>query len=139
MIGRKRAEEALRASEARYKALREDNPFVYFTPDEQGMVISVNSCGRNIHREQEYEARQAIARLTAREREVLQALADGLDGREIAERLGISIPIERNHVSAPSPSWGCIRSCMRWPSPCATTWCRYVEHRCWRRSTTTTL
>ena len=52
----------------------------------------------SFYRAQEYEARQAIARLTAREREVLQALADGLDGREIAKRLGICIPTERNHV-----------------------------------------
>ena len=51
-------------------------------------------------REHEYESRQAIAQLTPREREVLQALAEGLDGPEIAKRLGISIPTERNHVAS---------------------------------------
>ena len=51
-------------------------------------------------REQEYEARQAIARLTPREKQVLDALADGLDGKEIAERLQVSIPTERNHMAS---------------------------------------
>lgn len=51
-------------------------------------------------REQEYGARQAIARLTSREKEVLQALAEGLDSREIAERLSISVRTERNHMSS---------------------------------------
>jgi PAS domain S-box-containing protein len=51
-------------------------------------------------REQEHEAREAIARLTPREKEVLNALADGLDGKEIAERLHISLPTERNHMAS---------------------------------------
>ena len=51
-------------------------------------------------REQEHEAREAIARLTPREKEVLNALADGLDGKEIAERLHISLLTERNHMSS---------------------------------------
>lgn len=51
-------------------------------------------------REHEYESRQAIAQLTPREREVLQALAEGLDGPEIARRLRISIPTERNHMAS---------------------------------------
>ncbi|HEX2412730.1 MAG TPA: response regulator, partial [Solirubrobacteraceae bacterium] len=50
-------------------------------------------------RAQEREDRQAIAGLTPREREVLKALAAGLDGQTIAERLGISIRTERNHVA----------------------------------------
>ncbi len=50
-------------------------------------------------REQEHEARQAIARLTTREKEVLRALAEGLDGKEIAERLHISNKTERNHMA----------------------------------------
>lgn len=50
--------------------------------------------------EREYEARQAIARLTPREREVLQTLAEGLDTQEIAERLNISVVTERNHVAS---------------------------------------
>jgi PAS domain S-box-containing protein len=52
------------------------------------------------HREQEQEARQAIAQLTPREKEVLQALADGLDGKQIAEQLHISVQTERNHVTS---------------------------------------
>ncbi len=51
-------------------------------------------------REQEHEARQAIAQLTPREKEVLQAFADGLDSQEIANRLGISLQTERNHASS---------------------------------------
>jgi PAS domain S-box-containing protein len=51
-------------------------------------------------REEEYEARQAIAQLTSREREVLQALAQGLDSKEIAERLHISAKTETNHMTS---------------------------------------
>jgi DNA-binding NarL/FixJ family response regulator len=50
------------------------------------------------HREQEQEAHQAIAQLTPREKEVLQALAEGLESKQIAERLHISVLTERNHV-----------------------------------------
>ena len=50
-------------------------------------------------REQEHEARQTIAQLTSREREVLKTLAEGLDGQEIAERLNISLRTERNHMA----------------------------------------
>jgi len=42
---RKRAEEALRKSEERYKSLYEDNPFMYFTVDVRGTVLSVNRSG----------------------------------------------------------------------------------------------
>lgn len=51
-------------------------------------------------RDQEQEARQAIAQLTPREKEVLQALAEGLDSKEIAQRLNISTVTERNHVAS---------------------------------------
>jgi len=50
-------------------------------------------------RETEYEARQTVALLTPREKEVLQALADGLDSKESAERLNISVETERNHMA----------------------------------------
>lgn len=50
-------------------------------------------------RAQEDEDRQAIASLTPREREVLRALAAGLDGQAIADRLGVSVRTERNHVA----------------------------------------
>jgi DNA-binding NarL/FixJ family response regulator/signal transduction histidine kinase len=51
-------------------------------------------------REEEYEARKAIEKLTSREIEVLQALAEGLDSAGIAERLNISIRTERNHMAS---------------------------------------
>jgi DNA-binding NarL/FixJ family response regulator/signal transduction histidine kinase len=50
--------------------------------------------------EQDRQHRAAITRLTPREREVLQALADGLDSRQIADGLGISVRTERNHVAS---------------------------------------
>ena len=51
-------------------------------------------------REEEWEARQAMARLTPRELEVLQALAEGLDSEGIARRLNIGVRTERNHVAS---------------------------------------
>ncbi len=42
---RKQAEEALRASEERYRALYRDNPSMFFTLDSEGMIISVNTFG----------------------------------------------------------------------------------------------
>ncbi len=42
---RKHAEEVLRQSEERYRALYEDNPSMYFTMDAQGTVLSVNRFG----------------------------------------------------------------------------------------------
>jgi PAS domain S-box-containing protein len=51
-------------------------------------------------RDQEYKANQVIAQLTTREKEVLQVLAEGLDSKEIAERLHISSKTEANHMSS---------------------------------------
>ena len=51
-------------------------------------------------REREHDDRHAIARLTPREREVLQLLAEGLDSQGIADRLHITIHTERNHVAS---------------------------------------
>ena len=45
------------------------------------------------------DAESALARLTPREREVLQGLADGLTDKEIAQRLRISAETARTHVS----------------------------------------
>jgi PAS domain S-box-containing protein len=50
-------------------------------------------------RERENDERQTLAELTAREREILQALADGLDTQRIADRLQISIHTARNHIN----------------------------------------
>ena len=49
---------------------------------------------------QDREARQAIEQLTPREREVLQALADGLSDKEIAERMYVGTGTVRNHVAS---------------------------------------
>jgi DNA-binding NarL/FixJ family response regulator len=51
-------------------------------------------------REQERTDRQAIERLTPREHEVLQALAQGLHSQAIADRLHITLRTERNHVAS---------------------------------------
>jgi DNA-binding NarL/FixJ family response regulator len=51
------------------------------------------------HREQERLDRRAIESVTRREREVLNALAEGLGSQAIADRLCISIRTERNHVA----------------------------------------
>jgi PAS domain S-box-containing protein len=49
------------------------------------------------NRERAQEEGRLFEQLTAREREVLQALADGLDSAQTAARLHISIRTERNH------------------------------------------
>lgn len=49
-------------------------------------------------RQEEYEIRKSIEKLTRREKEVLQALAQGLDSKEIAEKLSITIETERTHM-----------------------------------------
>ena len=51
-------------------------------------------------RESEREARFAIDRLTARERDVLQALAEGLGDKEIAERLYVGAGTVHTHVTS---------------------------------------
>ena len=64
------------------------------SPNEVGELLRL--AGQQ--RVQEREARLAIESLTPREREVLQALADGLSDKEIAERLYVSAGTVRNHV-----------------------------------------
>lgn len=49
-------------------------------------------------RQEEHKARQAIERLTSREREVLQALAEGLESKEIARKMNITVETERTHM-----------------------------------------
>ena len=49
-------------------------------------------------RQEEQKVRQAIEQLTPREREVLQALAEGLESKEIADRLNITVETERTHM-----------------------------------------
>jgi PAS domain S-box-containing protein len=45
LITRKRAEDARRVSEERYRALYRDNPSMFFTLDSEGVIISVNTFG----------------------------------------------------------------------------------------------
>jgi DNA-binding NarL/FixJ family response regulator len=49
-------------------------------------------------REENRDAQKLFARLTPREREVLEALAEGLSDKEIAQRLQISNETQRTHV-----------------------------------------
>src|SRR5215211_1729597 len=49
-------------------------------------------------RQEEYEAQRAIEKLTPREKQVLQALGEGLDSKDIAERLHITVETERTHM-----------------------------------------
>ncbi|HEX6711608.1 MAG TPA: response regulator transcription factor [Rubrobacter sp.] len=50
-------------------------------------------------RERDHEAQLAIKRLTPRELEVLQALAEGLSDREISQRLHVGIGTVHSHVT----------------------------------------
>ncbi|MDX6692237.1 MAG: hypothetical protein QOG15_3694 [Solirubrobacteraceae bacterium] len=50
-------------------------------------------------REREHDDRAALALLTAREREILHALAEGLDSQRIASRMHISVRTVRNHIA----------------------------------------
>jgi len=49
-------------------------------------------------KERQHQEQLAIMKLTAREIEVLEALANGLDSEEIAKRLHMSIETERTHI-----------------------------------------
>jgi DNA-binding NarL/FixJ family response regulator len=49
-------------------------------------------------RQEEQEVHKAIDRLTPREKQVLQALAEGLGSRDIAGRLRITVETERTHM-----------------------------------------
>jgi DNA-binding NarL/FixJ family response regulator len=52
----------------------------------------------NRERQEELSVRRAVERLTPREREVLQALAEGLESKEIADRLNVTVETERTHM-----------------------------------------
>jgi two-component system nitrate/nitrite response regulator NarL len=64
------------------------------SPEELVEMLRIASQGR----EEEREARASIEQLTRREREVLQALGEGLSNKEIAERLHMSVDTERTHM-----------------------------------------
>ncbi|HEV7754095.1 MAG TPA: PAS domain S-box protein [Baekduia sp.] len=50
-------------------------------------------------RQREHDDRAAMASVTPREREILQALAEGRDTNQIAEDLHITVRTQRNHVA----------------------------------------
>jgi DNA-binding NarL/FixJ family response regulator len=50
-------------------------------------------------REDEDAVRRALSRLTRRERDVLQALAEGLDSQAVADRLHITLRTQRTHMA----------------------------------------
>ncbi|QIN80917.1 response regulator [Rubrobacter marinus] len=50
-------------------------------------------------RRESVEARRIIDEITPREKEVLQALADGLGDKEISERLSVSLGTTRTHMA----------------------------------------
>ncbi|CAA9537358.1 MAG: hypothetical protein AVDCRST_MAG73-1546 [uncultured Thermomicrobiales bacterium] len=49
-------------------------------------------------RERDRDATQAYAKLTARERDMLQGLADGLGDKDLAERYSLSVDTVRTHM-----------------------------------------
>jgi DNA-binding NarL/FixJ family response regulator len=49
-------------------------------------------------REEREQVERRVQRLTPREREVLQALADGLNNKEIARQLSITVETQRTHM-----------------------------------------
>lgn len=49
-------------------------------------------------RQEKREAREAIERLTPREIDVLRSLAEGLESREIAAKMNITVETERTHM-----------------------------------------
>lgn len=61
------------------------------------MIALLREASRN--RARQAEANQALNRLTPREHEVLQALADGLSDKAIAERLHLSPKTVRTHMA----------------------------------------
>jgi DNA-binding NarL/FixJ family response regulator len=64
------------------------------SPEELGEMLRL--AGES--REEEREARVRIGQLTRREIQVLDALAEGLTNKEIAERLHMSVDTERTHM-----------------------------------------
>jgi DNA-binding NarL/FixJ family response regulator len=63
----------------------------------QEVIEAVRFVGRERLRDR--EAQVLIGKLTARERELLQALAEGLSDKEIAERLYVGVGTVRSHMT----------------------------------------
>ena len=60
------------------------------------VVEMLRLVGRERH--EELATRQAVERLTPREKQVLEALAEGLESKEIAEKLNVTVETERTHM-----------------------------------------
>jgi two-component system, NarL family, nitrate/nitrite response regulator NarL len=67
-------------------------------PSQQEVVDALRSADRQ--RDPDSDARMAVGSITPREREVLRALAEGLDSEGTAERLSMTLDEERAHVAA---------------------------------------
>lgn len=52
-----------------------------------------------IERRKEHELESLLEKVTPRELDILEALAEGLNSKEIAQRLSITIETERSHVA----------------------------------------
>ncbi len=63
---------------------------------QEELIELLRLAGQN--REEEREARASIDQITPREKEVLQALAEGLSNKEIAAKLHVSVDTERTHM-----------------------------------------
>src|SRR5918992_3176014 len=63
---------------------------------EEELIALLRLAGQS--REEEREARASIEQITLREREVLQALGEGLSNKEIAAKLHVSVDTERTHM-----------------------------------------
>jgi DNA-binding NarL/FixJ family response regulator len=74
------------------KRLAAGEPLI--SPEELGEMLRL--AGES--REEEREARARIGQLTRRGIQVLEALAEGLTNKEIAERLHMSVDTERTHM-----------------------------------------
>jgi DNA-binding NarL/FixJ family response regulator len=70
--------------------------------------------------QKEYEAQRAIEKLTPREKQVLQALGEGLDSKDIAEKLHITIETDAPTWSTYSTSSMSTLDYRPWCSPPAT-------------------
>ena len=67
-------------------------------PSQQEIIEALRPADRQS--DPDSDARLAVERLTPREREVLELLADGLDSEGIAQNLSITAEQEREHVAA---------------------------------------
>jgi len=67
-------------------------------PPQQEVIDALRSV--NPQRDPDADTEMAVSTITPREREVLRALAEGLDSEGIAERLSITVEEERAHMAA---------------------------------------